>query len=204
MEFCEKIKIINEKYPERVDDLILEKLSDIIVYNKADVVNILENNGVKLDDDTLFSNKLLADKISENINKNDELKASLIYYLNSKIENGKIKSDDEAIKITYAHINNLFPKNDYYDLSGSEVTAIAKGVEELSKLGKTALEQKQKKQELIIERQRAKNELISKVLDKENRKFESGINKKMQTERLIIGGSIILFCLFLFLMFKKK
>lgn len=205
------ISDFNEEFPGLVNEgdfrgavnTIMYELGNILVSNKKDFVELLNQSGIQAsinDSDSKLVN-LFISNIGEN--KKLSLGASLLVHVHNKEVNfdGNSEISDEGVKCAYGLMNSYFSGDEEgYSNAIDPVGAIAEGVGSLANLGTTIAQGQQKKKygalDLASKKQEARSAMAQKILDIKQGQIEAAKKKqegKSKTTRtlLIVGGVIL-------------
>ncbi len=202
------ISDFNEEFPGLINEgdfrgavnTIMYELGNILVSNKKDFVELLNQSGIEasINDSDSRLVSLFISNIGEN--KKLSLGASLLVHLNNKEVNfdGNSEVSDEGVKCAYGLMNSYFSGDD--EENSNAVGAIAGAVGGLANLGSTIAQGQQKKKygalDLASKKQEARAAMAQKILDVKQGQIEAAKKKqesKSKTTRtlLIIGGVIL-------------
>jgi hypothetical protein len=198
---------------------LLSEVGNIIVTNRGDFEDLLTESGVVGDFSTM-SDAQLVDAYIENINNNKDLQlgTSMLVNFHNKQSNmdGESEMDDACVKAGYHTLKVYFgsPSENYSNaIAVDPVSAVAKGVGEVAKLGSKISEGRQKKKfgamDLASKKQDARATITQQILAQrqaqiEAQKSKQEANAKKTRTILIVGGSIVGLAIVGFIIYKLK
>ena len=198
-----------DKDTESAHDLLMSELGKVLATKKADFVELLVGSGVQANE--TMSNSKLIDLFVKNIPYNKQLMIGTAFLINSQHKvsgfDGEDEVSDAGTKASYKVID------DFYNAAGDPVTAIAQGVGELSKLGTTIAQGRQKKKfgvRDIAEKQlEARNKLAQAAMEQQaaqqaSIQKESEQKAKNTRTMLIVGGAIAVVALIAVVIYARR
>ena len=184
---------------------LMKELGNILVKQKIDFVNLLNESGVPASIE--MNDSELVNLFIKNIDTNKKLmlgSALLVNMHNKQMGfDGDEEINDDGVKAAFAAIDEYFNfgEDEYSNaVSGAVVGAVAQGVGELSKLGTTALQGRQKKKygalDIAKQKSEAKAAMTQQILAQRQAQIEAAQKEKdtkAKTTRtlLIVGGAIL-------------
>ena len=209
-DFCNEFNVCIDKGDyETADALISRELGNALASSKTNFVDLLNESGIPASiDDTHIE---LVNKFVDNVPYNAKLRLGASLLVNSENQevgfDGKKAIDKTNVRNCYRVMTNKY-KEPYSNVAADPVSAIAQGVGELSKLGNTALQGRQKRQgaglEITKQREAQRAEIMKTLADK--KKAEADAKTKTNKVLMIVGGSLLglVVITFAVLKFKKK
>jgi hypothetical protein len=197
---------------------LMSEVGNIIVTNRSDFEDLLIESGVEGDFSTM-SDAQLVDAYVENINKNKDLQlgTSMLVNFHNKQSNmdGESEMDDACVKAGYHTLKVYFgsPSENFYNADGSPVTAVAKSVEQLAKLGGKLSDAKQRKKygtlDMATKQKEAKAVITQQLLAQrqaqiEAEKSKQEVSSKTKRTIFIVGGSVLGLVVVGFILYKLK
>lgn len=197
---------------------LMKELGNILVKQKIDFVNLLNESDIPASIE--MNDSELVNLFIKNIDTNKKLmlgSALLVNMHNKQIGfDGDEEINDDGVKAAFAAIDEYFnfSEDEYSNaVSGAVVGAVAQGVGELSKLGTTALQGRQKKKygalDIAKQKSEAKAAMTQQILAQRQAQIEAAQKEKeakAKTTRtlLIVGGVVIGVAILGIIIYKVK
>jgi hypothetical protein len=194
-DFCSEFNVCIENGDyATADTLISREIGSILATNKRDFVDLLNESGIGASNSNTTIE--LVNKFVDNMPTNAKLRlgtALLINQENQEVQfDGKKSIDKTNVRNCYRVMTNRY-REGYSNVAADPVTAIAQGVGELSKLGTTALQGRQRKQtgglDIAKQREAQRAEIMKTIADK--KKAEAEQKSKTNKTLMIVGGSLL-------------
>jgi hypothetical protein len=207
-DFCSEFNVCIDKGDyETADTLISRELGASLANNKMNFVDLLNESGINASMDD--SNIELVNKFVDNVPINAKLRLGASLLVNSQNQeigfDGKKSIDKTNVRNCYRVMTNRY-REGYSNVAADPVTAIAQGVGELSKLGTTALQGRQRKQtgglDIAQQREAQRAEIMKTIADK--KKAEAETKSKTNKMLMIVGGSLLGLVVITFAVLKLK
>lgn len=195
---------------------LMKELGNILVKQKIDFVNLLNESDIPASIE--MNDSELVNLFIKNIDTNKKLmlgSALLINMHNKQMGfDGDEEINDDAVKAAFATIDEYFNFDEYSNAVSPEVVgAVAQGVGELSKLGTTALQGRQKKKygglDIAKQKSEAKAAMTQQILAQRQAQIEAAQKEKdtkAKTTRtlLIVGGAILSIAILGIIIYKVR
>lgn len=176
-----------------LNQYVMQQMGVVIAKNPKIVADLLEANEVALDLDKALDPLEITDSYLENLPTNDSLKLGSAYLVN-RFEDSNFDgtTDDESVKEYFQAIDDFWNEEDRSNWVGAVAGALGKGAE----LGKTLVENKQKKKffgsDLAEKQSQSRQALLSGIMAQKQQ--EALIRQKQidsRNKKLLIIGSIV-------------
>lgn len=207
-DFCSEFNVCIEKGDyETADALISRELGASLANNKGNFVDLLNESGIPAS--TNDSHIELVNKFVDNVPYNAKLRLGASLLVNSQNQevqfDGKKSIDKTNVRNCYRVMTNRY-KEGYSNIAADPVTAIAQGVGELSKLGTTAIQGRQRKQtaglDIAQQREQQRAAIMKTLADKKRADAEA--KSKRNKVLMIVGGSLLGLVVITFAVLKLK
>jgi hypothetical protein len=207
-DFCSEFNVCIDKGDyNTADALISRELGASLANNKMNFVDLLNESGINASIND--SNIELVNKFVDNVPINAKLRLGASLLVNSQNQevqfDGKKSIDKTNVRNCYRVMTNRY-REGYSNVAADPVTAIAQGVGELSKLGTTALQGRQRKQtgglDIAQQREAQRAEIMKTIADK--KKAEAETKSKTNKMLMIVGGSLLGLVVITFAVLKLK
>jgi hypothetical protein len=207
-DFCSEFNVCIDKGDyNTADALISRELGASLANNKMNFVDLLNESGINASMND--SHIELVNKFVDNVPINAKLRLGASLLVNSQNQevqfDGKKSIDKTNVRNCYRVMTNRY-REGYSNVAADPVTAIAQGVGELSKLGTTALQGRQRKQtgglDIAQQREAQRAEIMKALADK--KKAEAEAKTKTNKILMIVGGSLLGLVVITFAVLKLK
>lgn len=207
-DFCSEFNVCIDKGDyNTADALISRELGASLANNKMNFVDLLNESGINASMND--SHIELVNKFVDNVPINAKLRLGASLLVNSQNQevqfDGKKSIDKTNVRNCYRVMTNRY-REGYSNVAADPVTAIAQGVGELSKLGTTALQGRQRKQtgglDIAQQREAQRAEIMKTIADK--KKADSEAKSKSNKILMIVGGSLLGLVVITFAVLKLK
>jgi hypothetical protein len=202
-------KSISNKDVNKSREVIMRELGRILVDDKRDFVNLLNESGVEanINDSTLG----LIESYAENIPNNKKLMlgSSLLTQSKNKVvgADGSEEISDSGVRAGYEVLKSCFDSESYsnaVDPYTATMEALAKGSELATVISKGQQQKKYGGQQLAAQQTQAKSDLMQSVLDYKKSKTDSKKGKNTIAIVAISGVLVIGIIVAIVAMKRKK